>query len=213
MRTLKTTTIVSAAFLSLLLSACGGGGSSPLDPRPSSSAASSSTATQPSSGAASSIDTTSPADIGRGDGDNFVSGQIAVSHTTEELAAGAATTLSVNIVSSTNTLVTAPIEVTFNSRCYAAGEATLTVGGTATNKTSTAIGQASIIYTAKGCVGADEITASAIIDNTAKVARVTVTVAQDTVQSIRFVDATPDKIFLKDSGGAQNFCRALPGSR
>lgn len=203
MRTLKTTTIVSAAFLSLLLSACGGGGSSPLDPRPSSSAASSSAATQPSSGAASSIDTTSPADIGRGDGDNFVSGQIAVSHTTEELAAGAATTLSVNIVSSTNTLVTAPIEVTFNSRCYAAGEATLTVGGTATNKTSTAIGQASIIYTAKGCVGADEITASAVIDNTAKVARVTVTVAQDTVQSIRFVDATPDKIFLKDSGGAQ----------
>lgn len=202
MRTLKTTTIVSAAFLSLLLSACGGGSSSPLDPQPISSGASTS-ATQPSSGAASSIDTTSPADIGRGDGDNFVSGQIAVSHTTEELAAGAATTLSVNIVSSTNTLVTAPIEVTFNSRCYAAGEATLTSAGAATNKASTAIGQASITYTAKGCVGADEITASAVIGDTAKVARVTIAVAQDTVQSIRFIDATPDKIFLKDSGGAQ----------
>ena len=201
MQTLKTTTIVSAAFLSLLLSACGGGGSSPLDPRPNSS--SSSSAGQLSSGAASSIDTISPADIGRGDGSTFVSGEIATSHTTAELAAGASTNLSVSIVSSTNTLITTPIEVTFNSRCLAAGEATLTSGATTTNKVSTDIGQAGITYTAKGCVGNDEVTATAVIGTTAKVARVTIVVAQDTVQSIRFVDATPDKIFLKDSGGAQ----------
>jgi hypothetical protein len=206
MRTLKTTTIVSAAILSLLLSACGGGGSSPLDPpRASSSATTSSSPNPGSSGASSSIDTTSPAEIGRGDGDTFVAGQIAVSHTTAELPAGAATTLTVSIVSSTNTLVTAPVEVTFNSRCYGSDEATLTVGNstTNTNKVTTDLGQARVTYTAKGCVGEDEITASAVIEGAAKVARVTISVAQDTVQSIRFVDATPDKIFLKDSGGAQ----------
>lgn len=202
MRTLKTTTIVSAAFMSLLLSACGGGSSSPLDP-PASSASSQSSAAQLSSGAASSIDTTSPADIGLGDGDTFISGKIGVSHTGEELAAGAKTTLSVNIVSSTNTLVTAPMEVTFNSRCVAAGEATLSVGETQTNKASTDLGQAIIVYTAKGCVGNDEVTATAVFDGVAKVARTTIVVAQDTVQSIRFVDALPNKIYLKDSGGPQ----------
>lgn len=186
MRTLKTTTIVSAAFLSLLLSACGGGAGSPLD----------------SSGTGNTA-TTDPSKIGRGDGSNFVDGEIAVSHTSAELVAGGTTTLSVSIVSNSNTLVTAPVQVTFNSRCYAAGEATLASGTTSTNKVSTDIGQARITYTAKGCVGDDEITATAILGDVAKVARVTIKVAQDTVQSIRFMEATPDKIFLKDSGGVQ----------
>lgn len=197
MRTLKTTTIVSAAFLSLLLSACGGGASSPLDPPRSSSSVAI------SSGAASSIDTTSPADIGRGDNDNFVAGEIAVSHTTAELPAGETTFLTVSIVSITNTLVTTPVQVTFNSRCYAANEAMLTSNGTETNKVSTEIGQARISYSGKGCVGDDEITATAIINGVPKVARITVKVAQDTIRSIKFMEATPDKIFLKDSGGAQ----------
>lgn len=203
MRTLKTTTIVSAAFLSLLLSACGGGASSPLDPKPS-SAASSSKAPSSSSSSTSSIDTTSPAEIGRGDGDTFVSGEIAVSHTSEKLPAGGSTILTVSIVSITKTLVTAPVLVTFNSRCFSSGEAELTSNsGGKTNKVATEIGQATITYTAKGCVGIDEITATMVIDDVAKVARKTIDVAQDTVQSIRFMEATPDKIFLKDSGGAQ----------
>lgn len=203
MRTLKTTTIVSAAFLSLLLSACGGGASSPLDPKPS-SAASSSKALSSSSSSTSSIDTTSPVEIGRGDGDTFVSGEIAVSHTSATLPAGDSTILTVSIVSSTKTLVTAPVLVTFNSRCFSSGEAELTSNsGGKTNKVSTEIGQATITYTAKGCVGTDEITATMVIDDIAKVARKTIDVAQDTVQSIRFMEAAPDKIFLKDSGGAQ----------
>ncbi len=149
------------------------------------------------------VDTISPKKIGIGNGDSFVDGSIGAGIGNNTLIAGGNTVLTVNVVSDTNTLVTTPMTITFNSRCYAAEEATLTSGNTLTNKISTDIGQASIIYTAKGCVGDDEITATVIIDGVAKVARTTVKVAQDTVQSISFVDATPIKIFLKDSGGAQ----------
>ena len=191
MHTLKTTKVVSAAFISLILTACGGGSSSPLDPQTSSGSVSS-----------GSIDTTLAVSIGRGDGNEFVAGEIEAS-TSDQIPAGGNTTLTVSIVSSTNTLVTSPIQVTFNSRCYAAGEANLTVGTATTNKVSTENGQASITYSANGCVGDDEVTATAVLEGTPKVARKTLTIAQDTIQSIQFNDATPDKIFLKDSGGAQ----------
>jgi hypothetical protein len=190
MHTLKTTTIVSAAFISLLLSACGGGSDSPLLNSGNSSTASS-----------GSVSTTDPTAIGFGSGSSFTEGAIGAGNT--NLAPGASTTLTINIVSSTNTLVTTPIQVTFNSGCYASGEAVLSQGTEITNKVTTDIGQASITYAAKGCVGDDQITATAIIGGVAKVARVTVKVAQDTVQSISFVEANPSKIFLKDSGGAQ----------
>ncbi|MDO8341603.1 MAG: hypothetical protein Q7T48_00225 [Cellvibrio sp.] len=190
MHTLKTTTIVSAAVLSLLLSACGGGGDSPLINPGNSSTASS-----------GSVNTTDPAAIGFGSGSSFTEGAIGAGNT--DLMPGASTNLTINIVSSTSTLVTTPIQVTFNSSCYASGEAVLSQGTEMTNKVTTDIGQASITYAAKGCVGDDQITATAIIGGVAKVARVTVKVAQDTVQSISFVDANPSKIFLKDSGGAQ----------
>lgn len=195
MHNVKKTKVVSAALISLLLSACGGGSSSPLDPPKN-----------PSSGGSVSsgtVDTTVPVDIGRGDGSTFVSGEIDSSYTGELIPAGGSTGLTVSIVSSTNTLVTSPIQVTFNSRCFAAGEATLTVGDTATNKVSTENGQASITYTANGCVGEDEITATASLNGGSKTARKTLTIAQDTIQSIQFKEAVPDKIFLKDSGGAQ----------
>ncbi|HCS63490.1 MAG TPA: hypothetical protein DIW64_05050 [Cellvibrio sp.] len=192
MHTLKTTTIVSAAVLSLLLSACGGGGDSPLL----------NTGNSSSSVSSGTVDTTEPRAIGFGSGSNFTDGTIGVNGGSD-LAPGTSTILTINIVSSTNTLVTTPVQVTFNSSCYAAGEAELTKGTETTNKVTTDIGQATITYTAKGCVGEDEVTATAIIGNTAKTARVTLTVAQDTVQAIDFIDATPSKIFLKDSGGAQ----------
>lgn len=191
MHTLKTTTIVSAALISLLLSACGGSGS-PISNQGGGS--------NNSSGA---VDTTSPQKIGIGSGDNFVDGTIGAGIGNNTLAAGSSTILTVNVVSNTNTLVTTPSEVTFNSRCYAAEEVTLTSNNIATNKITTDIGQASITYNANGCVGDDEVTATTIINGVAKVARITIKVAQDTVQSISFVDASPDKIFLKDSGGAQ----------
>lgn len=188
MHTLKTTTIVSAAVLSLLLSACGGGGDSPL-------------LNGGNNSSGGSVDTTDPRAIGLGSGSSFTEGAIGVAN--KNLAPGASTNLTINIVSSTNTLVTTPVQVTFNSSCYAAGEAVLTQGTEVTNKVATDIGQATITYSAKGCVGDDEVTATAVIGSVVKVARVTLNIAQDTVQSIDFVDAVPNKIFLKDSGGAQ----------
>jgi hypothetical protein len=188
----KTTTLVSTVFIGLLLSACGGGSSSPLNPKPSTSA-----------GATSSINTTLPNNIGRGSGSNFVAGEIAVGEGTTDLPAGGTTSLTVNIVSSTNNLVTTAVEVTFNSRCYAEGAATLKKGSIATNKVSTEIGQATISYSATGCSGADEITATAILNGQATVARVTLDIATDTIQSISFVDVTPSQIYLKGSGNTE----------
>ena len=137
MHTLKTTTFVSAALLSLLLSACGGSGS----PYPGDGSA-----TTSSSVSSGSVDTTVPKAIGFGSGSNFTEGTIGVGNGSTNLAPGASTLLTINIVSSTNTLVTTPVQVTFNSNCYAAGEALLANGAEATNKVTTDIGQATITY-------------------------------------------------------------------
>lgn len=189
MHTLKTTTIVSAALLSLLLSACGGSGS----PMSNEGGGTNSGNTN----------TTNPVAIGIGSGSNFTAGKIGADIGTSTLAAGGTTKLTVNIVSSSNTLVTTASTVTFNSRCYASQEATLSDGNLATNRIFTENGQATITYSAKGCVDDDEITATTQIDGTAKVARITIKVAQDSVQSISFDSAAPSKIYLKNSGSDQ----------
>lgn len=203
MRTLKTTTIVSAAFLSLLLSACGGGGSSPLDPRPTSSGASTSAA-QPSSGAASSVDTVTAQKLGAGTGANFREGEIDATNGLTNLSAGGFTTLSVYVVTSTNTPAATTTEVSFISDCVAAGKATLTnSANAAATSASTLNGRATINYRANGCSGTDTIIASANIDGAVKTAQINLSIAQGTAGSIRFEDATPKQISLKGSGGVE----------
>lgn len=190
MQTLKTTTIVSAAALSLLLSACGGGGDSPLVTGPGNS----------SSVSSGTVDTTTPTSIGLGSGADFVAGQIGVGIGNTTLSPGGTTTLTINVVSPTNTLVTNPVNVTFNSVCVASGEAILKNGTTVTNSVATNNGQATITYTANGCVGNDEITASASLAGSAKTARATLNIASDTIHTVSFVDATPDWVNLKGTG-------------
>lgn len=196
MQTLKTTKIVSAAFISLVLSACGGGSSSPLDPPRASSSG------NLSSGA---VDTTSPNAIGVGFDNNFTEGVIGVSAANGELSAGASTVLTVNVVSSTNTLVTTPVTITFNSPCIASGEAKLSLNGTdlTTNSVSADFGAASVTYKANGCAGTDNLTASAAIGGSTKVARAAINVLPDTVKSIEFNNASPTSIYLKGSGGTE----------
>ncbi|OZY87841.1 hypothetical protein CBP51_13040 [Cellvibrio mixtus] len=202
MQTLKTTTIVSAAFLSLLLSACGGGGSSPLDPRPSSSATSS--AGQLSSGAASSVDTVTAQKLGAGTGASFREGEIDVTNDLTNLSAGGTTTLSVYVVTSTNTPSATPIQISFISDCVAAAKATLRNGANESVSSVTTInGRATINYRADGCSGTDTIYASANIDGNVKNAQVNLNIAQGNVGSIQFSDATPKQISLKGSGGTE----------
>jgi len=191
MHTLKTTKIVSAALISLLLSGCGG-----------------SSSLSPSQGASSSIssgtvDTTTPTAIGLGSGSDFVAGQIGVGIGSTTLSPGGSTTLTVNVVSPTNTLVTNPISITFNSVCVAAGEAILKSGDTVTNNVSTTNGQATITYTANGCVGNDEITASATLGGATKTAKATLNIAADTIQTVSFIDAIPTLVNLKGTGGGE----------
>jgi hypothetical protein len=203
MQTLKTKTIVSAAFLSLLLSACGGGGSSPLDPPKASSGASTS-ATQPSSGAASSVDTVSPQKIGAGSGANFREGEMDATNGLTNLSAGGFTTLNVYVVTSTNTPAAAPITVSFISDCVAAGKATLTNSANAPATSATTLnGRATINYKANGCSGADTIVASASINGSVKNAQIVLNIAQGVAGSIQFTDAAPKQISLKGSGGVE----------
>jgi hypothetical protein len=203
MRTLKTTTIVSAALLSLLLSACGGGGSSPLDP-PRSSSATTSSAGQLSSGASSSVDTVTAQKLGAGTGNNFREGEIDVTNGLTNLSAGGTTTLSVYVVTSTNTPAATPIQVSFISDCIAAGKATLTNSANIPiSSVDTLNGRAMINYKANGCSGTDTIIASANIDGSSRNAQVDLNIAQGTVGSIQFVDSLPKQISLKGSGGVE----------
>lgn len=193
MHTLKTTTIVSAALISLLLSACGGSGS-PISNQGGSSFSSVSSGT---------VDTTTPTAIGLGSGSDFVAGQIGAGIGNATLSPGGSTTLTVNVVSPTNTLVTNPISITFNSVCVAAGEAILKSGDATTNNVSTTNGQATITYTANGCVGNDEITASATLGGTTKTAKATLNIEADTIQTVSFIDAIPTLVNLKGTGGGE----------
>ncbi len=203
-----TTKLISAALFGLMLSACGGGSSSPLDQYNSSAASNSSSSTNTSDGgsssSASSIDSVTPTKLGLGSGNSFSEGQIGVGIGSNELSAGGTTALTVNIVSPTNTLVTSDVVVNFNSKCVASGEATLTNELGESTKSITAIGgEATIIYTAKGCVGDDLVTANASLDSTTKEAQTTLTIAQGALGSIKFIDATPTLISLAGTGGQE----------
>lgn len=200
MHTLKKTTFVSAALVSLLLTACGGDGSQIANQVTSSSSA----ASNGGGSSTSSIDSITATKLGFGSGDTFSLGTVGVGINSNVLSAGGTTTLTVNIVSDTNTLVTQDISVRFNSVCVAAGEAQLTtqLGESAASITTTG-GEATIVYTAKGCVGPDLITATATLDGSTKSAQATLTVEPGTVGSIKFVDATPILIGIAGTGNQE----------
>lgn len=196
MHTLKTTKIVSAAFISLILSACGGGPSSPLSSGGGSSGSFSSGI----------VDTTTPTFIGFGVDNSFVAGQIGVSIGDATLSPGGSTNLTVNVVSPTKTLASSPVEITFNSPCIASGEAKLTVNNVAIpgNKITSNFGEATITYTANGCTDSDQVTATAVLKNSPTVAKTTLKIASDTVLSIQSVaPTTSTQISLKGTGGKE----------
>lgn len=199
MHTLKTTKIVSAAIISLILSACGGGtGGSPLDPQTSNSGNSNSSS--------SSVDTTTPTFIGFGFDTSFAPGQIGVSIGDATLSPGGSTNLTVNIVSSTKTLASSPIDIIFNSPCIASGEAKLSVNNVAVtgNKVTSNFGEATVTYTANGCTDSDQVTATAVLKGAPAVAKTTLNIAADKVGSIQAIaPSTSTQISLKGTGGKE----------
>jgi hypothetical protein len=197
--------ILSATFISILLAACGGGSSSAVPTDKSSAATNNSNGnssaftgnnTSSVNSSVSNIDTTTFSNIGFGTGSDFVAQQIGVGTGTSPLSAGGVTTLTVNLVSTTGTLITDSLIVTFNSPCVAASKALLSA-----SSITTTTGEASITYTANGCVGADLVTASVQGKNVN--AQATLTVEADTIGSVKFIDATPAQISLTGTGGAE----------
>lgn len=145
--------------------------------------------------------------LGYGSGSEFLQGAIHVAGVSAggALSSGGTTRLTVNLVDATNTLVTQPITVTFNSTCFASGEVVLSDDtGATTNKITTNIGEASIVYKDNGCAKTDAITATAVVNNQISVAKTSLSVERDTVQAIAYVEnPNAEYISLKGTGGTE----------
>ena len=136
--------------------------------------------------------------MGRETGNSFVNGQLLI--TSGTLSAGGTTSLSVNVVDGANALVTDPIDITFNSPCFANDLATFTSDDAATSTVTTSTGTARVEYNAVGCVGADVVTATATVLGNQLSATGTITVASPEIGSIDFDTAEPKDIAFSGSG-------------
>jgi len=110
------------------------------------------------------------------------------------LSAGGNAQFTVVVLDSAGQRVSTAEEVRFNSGCIAAGLATINpVIPTTVN------GQASTLYTAEGCTGTDEITASLV--GAGAQAFGTITIASRQTNAVNFVSADPLLIVLRGTGG------------
>ncbi len=111
------------------------------------------------------------------------------------LSAGGNAQLSVSILEPNGSLVTTVEDVRFSSGCIAAGQATINPEGPA----SSVNGVSSTLYTAAGCSGLDEVTASLV--GASAQAFGTLNVSPPTTSAIEFVSGEPNLIVLKGTGG------------
>ena len=194
---MRTSYFIQTTLLSLvvLLAACGGD-----KPTTDTGSSSSNGNTNTSSSTAAA---TTASKIGSGSGTGFSEGVINVGIGTTTLSAGGTTELTVNLVTTDNTLASNSLTVTFNSPCYATGNAIFKSGSSITNKASSTEGEAVITYQANGCVGDDLVTASVTISGVSKTATATIDVAQDTVTAIETISVVPATISLKGTGGKE----------
>ncbi|MEO6081324.1 MAG: Ig-like domain-containing protein [Steroidobacteraceae bacterium] len=138
--------------------------------------------------------------IGSGTGSAFQPNVVGIAPAS--IAAGASTSVTLTFVRQDNSLHTSPVTVNLNSPCVAAGTAEFKVGSVVQSSVTTTTGQANITYSAKGCVGADPISATASVGGQNLEASGTVTVAPASVGSITFVSASPANIALQGMGEA-----------
>lgn len=110
------------------------------------------------------------------------------------LSSGGSAQLSVVILDEEGTRVTTAEIVTFNSGCIGAGLATINP-----LTPQTINGRASTLYTAAGCAGIDDITAST--GGSTAQAFGTINVAAPQTTAVNFVSADPALIVLRGTGG------------
>ncbi|MCR9104929.1 MAG: hypothetical protein NXI15_06550 [Gammaproteobacteria bacterium] len=133
--------------------------------------------------------------IGRLEPDGtFIENEVAIEPASTLAATGNAQ-LSVIILDEDGKRITTSEEVRFNSGCIAAGQATINPE----NPTTSINGQASTLYTAAGCTGIDEVTASLV--GAGAQAFGTLSIASPEANAVLFVSAEPDLIVLRGTGG------------
>jgi len=115
------------------------------------------------------------------------------------VSAGGTSSVSVSIQDDAGNLFADPVEVQFTSVCAlkANAEAELSTPVVAVN------GIATSTYLAKGCVGDDTINISANVGGKSLTAKATVNVLPASVGSIFFLEALPEVIRLKGTGGTE----------
>jgi len=132
--------------------------------------------------------------IGNGSGAGFSNGILAVG--LSPISARGTTSVRASLVDDSGALYTTPVTVNFTSYCAAQGTAEIDTPRT------TAGGIATTTYTATGCVGDDVVTATATTDSGEIAASAVVSVQAPDIGSIEFVSATPNRIVLSGTGGA-----------
>lgn len=132
-----------------------------------------------------------------GSGSPFQSGVASVEPSV--VSAGGTSSVSVSIQDDAGNPFADPVEVQFTSVCALKvnAEAELSTPVVAVN------GIATSTYLAKGCVGDDTINVSANVGGKSLTAKATVNVLPASVGSIFFLEALPEVIRLKGTGGAE----------
>jgi len=126
------------------------------------------------------------------DGD-FIENQILI-EPTSTLSAGGNAQLSVVVLTENGDRVTTAEAVRFTSGCIAGGLATINP-----SEPKSVNGQASTLYSAAGCAGTDQITASLIGASAQASGSISIAAAQ--ANALNFVSATPELIVLRGTGG------------
>jgi hypothetical protein len=125
-------------------------------------------------------------------GDSFMPGEIGVN--ASSLPSGGSAVLTINVVDAIGETVATVEEIAFQSRCTRSGLATIVESPVATEN-----GLATATYTATGCSGIDNITAT--LAGGSSQAMVSLEIAEPAAGSIRFVSAEPKLLALKSTGG------------
>ena len=196
--------LIVGVVISMLVAGCSGSSDSTTRGRIIGLGGSSSSSTSSSSGNSSSVSSsissvTTVLSLGTGTGAGFMPGAIALS--TASLAAGGSATLGVTLVDQDGIPYQQSATITFSSSCITLGTALLTDGnGTTITAITTSTGSATATYIARGCSGADVITASAVANNQSLTATATITVQASVLGQVVFLSATPNTIGLKGTG-------------
>ncbi|MFK8047878.1 MAG: hypothetical protein AB8B81_05535 [Halioglobus sp.] len=130
--------------------------------------------------------------VGYFNGDTFIEGEIGL--LTDSLSSSGSTLLRLAVVDSNGNEATTAEDIILRSQCVVDGLATLP------EMVTTANGRATATYTATGCGGDDQISATLV--NGGSQAFASINIASPQVNAINFVSATPELIALRGTGGS-----------